>query len=72
MKGVTKTPESEQELNTGQKNGIHLRTLRVQSHLVVLDGEIGTSLALPMRNLHKVSTHECFADIHVMPSLILV
>jgi len=43
-----------------------------QSHLVVLDGEISTLLALPVCDLHKVSAHQRLADVDEVPSLVLV
>ena len=72
MKGVEIPPVSEKELNYGSEEWHHHRLLRVWSHLIVLDGEIGTSLAFLVRNLHKVSTHQCPSDIHVMPGLVFV
>jgi hypothetical protein len=46
--------------------------LRVRSHLVVLDGQVGAPRASLVRNLHEVSAHQRPSDIHVMPSLVLV
>ena len=42
------------------------------SHLVVLDGEVSTLLALPVCDLHKVPTHQRLADVDEVPSLVLV
>ena len=71
MMGVGVPPVSEQELNTGQRSGVHLHTLRVRSHLIVPHREIA-SRAVLVRNLHKVSAHQRPSDLHVMPGLVLV
>lgn len=72
MKGIAILPASERELNwnTGQRDGIYLRTLQERSHLIILDSEIKTSILL--RNLRKVSAYQRLSDIHVMLRLILV
>ncbi len=56
----------------GQRNRVRFRTLRVWSHLTVLDGEIRTFLTLLVRNLHEVSAHQRPSDIRIMPGWILV
>ena len=68
MRGVAIPPVSEKNLNAGQRNGVHLYTLRVQSHLFVLDSQIGTFRAILMRDLHKVSAHQChfIFSVHVL------